>query len=501
MAMEHQATAEVSSADDERSDAPPRKRRRKWLLFLLLAAALGGGYYWYRAGEIVAQDAPLIVAVSIGDIENTIASAGTLQPSEIVDVGAQVSGQLQKLYVEIGDLVEQGQLLAEIDARVQQNRVEASRASIAGLEAQVASRQAALELARANATRQERLMGERATSQLDYDSALNNLASAESSVTQLEKQIEQSVATLASDETQLEYTRIFAPMPGTVVSIAMNEGVTLNANQTAPTILQVADLTTMTVETQISEADIGRVKAGMDVYFTTLGGGERRWYSKLRQILPTPTVENNVVLYTGLFDIENADGALLSGMTTQVYFVTSSARDVLTVPVGALTYNDSPPSSEDMAARMAARRSSGGGPPDGGALSRGEGARPGVPPNGFPPGGFPPGGFRPGGDAGPPSSFGGADGSGAPFAARFTGGDAATDRPRPAIVRLVNDDGSIVEHEIVVGVTSRIAAEVITGLSPGERVVAGILQADAPVEEDNNNNRGFRGGPGGFRMF
>ena len=499
MAMEHQATTDVSNADEHGARTLRRKKRRKWLLVLVLALAVGGGYYWYRAGEIVAQDEPLIVAISIGDIENTIASAGTLQPSEIVDVGAQVSGQLQKLYVDIGDLVEDGQLLAEIDARVQQNRVEASRASIAGLEAQIASRQAALELARANAKRQERLMAERATSQLDYDSALNNLASAESSLIQLEKQIEQSVASLASDETQLEYTRIFAPIDGTVVSIAMNEGVTLNANQTAPTILQVADLSVMTVETQISEADIGRIKAGMDVYFTTLGGGERRWYSKLSQILPTPTVENNVVLYTGLFDVDNADGALLSGMTTQVYFVTSSARDVLTVPVGALTYTDTQPSAGDMAARIAARRSSEGGPPNGfrgGAFPRGEG-----PPPDFPPNGFPPGGFSPGGNGSPRDGFGEAGGAAGGFAARFAGGVAATDQPRSATVRVVNDDGSIVEREIIVGVTSRIAAEVISGLSPGERVVAGIVQADAPVQENNNNDRGFRGIPGGFRMF
>src|SRR5690606_3459927 len=139
-------------------------------------------------------------------------------------------------------------------------------------------------------------------------------------------------------ETQLEYTRIYAPMTGTVVSIEMNEGRTLNANQQAPTILRIADLSTMRVETEISEADIGNVKPGMDVYFTTLAGGNRRWTSKLRQILPTPVIENNVVLYTGLFEVDNSDDSLLPEMTAQVFFITASARDVLTVPVGALTF-------------------------------------------------------------------------------------------------------------------------------------------------------------------
>ena len=181
---------------------------------------------------------------------------------------------------------------------------------------------------------------EQATSKQEYDSARNNLATAQANLTQQEQSIIQSKATLSTDETQLEYTQIFAPISGTVVSIAMREGVTLNATQQSPTIMQIADLATMTVETQISEADVGKVYPGMPVYFTTLGSGGRRWYSTLRQVLPTPTATNNVVTYTGLFDVDNGDGALLSGMTTQVYFVTSSARGVLTVPLGAVKFAD-----------------------------------------------------------------------------------------------------------------------------------------------------------------
>ena len=195
-------------------------------------------------------------------------------------------------------------------------------------------------LSEANWERQQRLWAEQATSKQEYDSARNNLAAAQASLTQQEQSIIQSKATLATDETLLEYTQIFAPIGGTVVSIAMKEGVTLNATQQSPTIMQIANLETMTVETQISEADIGKVYPGVPVYFTTLGSGDRRWHSTLRQILPTPTATNNVVTYTGLFDVDNSDGALLSGMTTQVYFVTSSARDVLTVPIGALTFAD-----------------------------------------------------------------------------------------------------------------------------------------------------------------
>ena len=336
-------SAEPTESKVASAAAPSGRRRKRGLATLvMLAAAAGGGYYWYRTAFEVEADRPLVATVTRADIENAVASAGTLQPSNTVPVGAQVSGQLQKLHVNVGDQVETGQLLGEIDARVQRNKVASSRASIASAEAQIAARREALLLAEANWERQQRLWAEQATSKQEYDSASNNLAAAQASLTQQEQSIIQSKATLATDETLLEYTQIFAPIGGTVVSIAMKEGMTLNATQQSPTIMQIANLATMTVETQISEADIGKVYPGMHVYFTTLGSGDRRWHSTLRQILPTPTATNNVVTYTGLFDVDNSDGALLSGMTTQVYFVTSAARDVLTVPVGALTFADAP---------------------------------------------------------------------------------------------------------------------------------------------------------------
>ena len=258
-------------------------RGRTLAIVAVLAIAAGGGYYWYRAGGAVEGDKPLVVTATVGDIENAVASAGTLQPNNTVPVGAQVSGQLQKLHVNVGDQVEAGQLLGDIDARVQRNKVASSRASIASAEAQIAARREALVLAESNWERQQRLWTEQATSRQEYDSARNNAAAAQANLTQQEQSILQSKATLATDETQLEYTQIFAPISGTVVSIAMREGVTLNATQQSPTIMQIADLATMTVETQISEADVGKVYPGMPVYFTTLGSGGRRWYSTLRQ--------------------------------------------------------------------------------------------------------------------------------------------------------------------------------------------------------------------------
>src|SRR5690606_1296255 len=155
--MHETNTTEISEGGEHYLVARKRARRRNALVAVALVAAAAGGWYWYDSRETVETDQPLIVAAAYGDIANTIASAGSPEPSRLVDVGAQVSGQLQKLYVDVGHHVQEGQLLAEIDARVQENRVRASEASIYALKAQIPAREAALELARLNAERQERL--------------------------------------------------------------------------------------------------------------------------------------------------------------------------------------------------------------------------------------------------------------------------------------------------------------------------------------------------------
>lgn len=151
------------------------------------------------------------------------------------------------------------------------------------------------------------------------------------------------------------YTRIYAPMSGTVVAVDAREGQTLNAQQQTPLILRIAKLSPMTVWAEVSEADIGHVKPGMTAYFTTLSGGSRRWTSTVRQILPIPPKPLNetsqgggspssasksgtgrVVLYTVLLDVDNTDNALMAEMTAQVFFVAGQARDTLTAPVAAL---------------------------------------------------------------------------------------------------------------------------------------------------------------------
>jgi macrolide-specific efflux system membrane fusion protein len=305
------------------------------LILLVIGAGAYGGWRWWAApGE--ARTAPVTQKVVIGDVENSVSALGTLQPQNYVDVGTQVSGQLQKIHVEVGDKVEQGQLLAEIDPTVYLARVQADEAQLLNLKAQMQEKLAQKKLLESQLRRQKELLAARATSADAYDTAEAAVQQVVAQISALEAQIKQTQSTLDGDQANLRYTKIYAPMTGTVVSITARRGQTLNANQTAPIILRIADLDTMTVWTQVSEADVPKLKIGMPAHFTTLGQPNKRWSGKLRQILPTPDVVNNVVLYNALFDVANPGQELLPQMSAQVFFILGEARNVPVVPMAAL---------------------------------------------------------------------------------------------------------------------------------------------------------------------
>ena len=324
------------------ASTPPRRR---WLRFALpaLAVALAAGGYLLWPKFFAQQDERAryqFATVTRGDIEDLVTATGTLQPRDYVDVGAQVSGQLKKIHVEVGSEVKAGQLLAEIDHTVYLSRVDASRAQLRALRAQMKQREAELKLAQLQLRRQRALAAEDATTTESVQLAEATLQSAEAQLEALRAQIEQIQSTLRGDEANLNYARIHAPINGTVVSITARQGQTLNTNQLAPIILRVADLSTMTVQTQVSEADVSRLKLGMESYFTTLGGQGRRWQGKLEKIEPTPTISNNVVLYNALFDVPNDNQRLMTQMTAQVFFVVARAGNALSIPVSALNFGD-----------------------------------------------------------------------------------------------------------------------------------------------------------------
>ncbi len=309
------------------------------ILGLVVLMGVGGSVTW----QILKPKKPTFVTVTAkrGDIEKVVTAQGRVQPHRYVDIGAQVSGQLKKLHVSLGDPVKKGQLLAEIDAAVQLARVGASVAQLKAQQAQLEEARAQLRLAKLQFDRQRNLREANANSEDDYQIAEAAVAGANAQVKALQALIQQTESSLKEDEATLSYTRIYSPMDGLVATLEVREGATLNANQTAPLLMRIADFSMVTIETEVSEADVPRLSIGMPLYFSPIGDTRQRWSSQLRQILPTPQVLNNVVLYTALFDVENPKGRLMSNMTTQVFFVEASAKNSLLIPMSALLKSSS----------------------------------------------------------------------------------------------------------------------------------------------------------------
>ncbi|MBQ0755246.1 MAG: efflux RND transporter periplasmic adaptor subunit [Gammaproteobacteria bacterium] len=310
------------------------KAPRSWRVLVVIVVACIALVAFSQASSD-AVDMVTVVARK-GDVERTVAAQGRIQPRDYVDVGAQVSGQLKTLHVMLGDQVKKGDLLAEIDAAVQMARVDASAAQLEAQQAQLAQANAQLRLARLQFKRQTGLREVDATSEDEFQISEAGVASAEAQVMVLQAQIRQTDSGLTEDKATLSYTKIYSPMDGLVATLLARVGQTLNTNQSAPVLMRIADLSSVTVSAEVSEADISRLSVGMPVYFSPIGEPDKKWFSTLRQILPTPTVTNNVVLYTALFDVDNDDGRLMADMTAQVHFVEESAKDVTVVPVSAL---------------------------------------------------------------------------------------------------------------------------------------------------------------------
>ena len=314
------------------------RARRKTTLGALVILVIGAGCYWYTAAAQRPQrDSLRPIAVTRANIEEVVTAQGKLEPKQYVDVGTQVSGQLKKINVDIGDTVTKGELLAEIDPRVYQAQVEAGEAKLNSLRAQLNQQKAEAVLADQNLQRNQNLIAANAVSKQALQETESQAAVAKAQVDSIIAQIQETDSNLKASKTNLGFTKIYAPIAGTVTTLPTKEGQTLNANQTAPTIMQVANLDVMTVRAQVAEADVSRLKENMPAYFTTLGNSDHRWQGTVRQIQPSPEIVNDVVLYDVLIDVKNEGRQLMTGMTTQVFFIFGKADNAVVVPAEALT--------------------------------------------------------------------------------------------------------------------------------------------------------------------
>lgn len=315
------------------------------LVVLILLVAAAYGVHSMMSGTA----APLVSqAIGRGDIEKTVLATGILKPSAQVNVGAQVNGQLKKLYVRAGDRVTKGQLLAEIDLTLQQSEL---RKSEAELDSAVAQKQASLYTLTQYQLELKRQL------QMDRDGSgtKSNLEQAQAKVdTQKaqikvnEAQIVQAQMALETAKANLGYTRILAPVDGQVLGIVTKEGQTVVSSQTAPTILVLANVDTMTVQTRISETDILKVHPGQPLWFYVVADPKHRYQSVMGTLQDAPndalqdestssqTQQPSAVYYNGVFSVPNPDHLLRTSMTAQVFIITEQAKNVLRLPVMAL---------------------------------------------------------------------------------------------------------------------------------------------------------------------
>ncbi|CNI68228.1 efflux RND transporter periplasmic adaptor subunit [Yersinia mollaretii] len=328
-------------------------RSKRRFIGLAVVLLLAGGVLLFKLISPADKPGYITAPAETRTLEQTVLADGTIKAKKQVTVGAQVSGQIKALHVTLGQQVEKGQLVAEIDDLTQQNALKDAQEALKNVLAQRAAKVATQKNNQLTYQRQQQILAKGLAARADFDSAKATLESTQAEINALDAQIAQAEIAVNTAKLNLGYTKISSPITGTVVAIPVEEGQTVNAVQSAPTIIKVAQLDTMTVEAQISEADVVKVKAGMPVYFTILGEPEQRFSATLRAIEPAPdsindetttssssssstTSTTTAIYYNGLFDVANPHGALRISMTAQVYIVLHKAENAVVIPATAL---------------------------------------------------------------------------------------------------------------------------------------------------------------------
>ncbi|KXS56534.1 MAG: hypothetical protein AMR96_02125 [Candidatus Adiutrix intracellularis] len=278
-----------------------------------------------------------------GDIVKTVTAIGEVAAGQLVSVGAQVSGQVKTLKVVLGQKVQKGDLIAEIDSITQENDLHTNQARLNTYESQLLARQIALKTVQTQYDREVKLKKRDASSDENLENAENALAAARADMDETLSLVTQARISVNTAETNLGYTKITTPLDGIVVSISVVEGQTVNANQTIPTIVQIADLTNVEIKMQISEGDVTKVQPGLKVRYTILSEPGRIFEGLLESVDPALTTLSDgtygnstdvvtAVYYYGKLKVSNPNGSLRIGMTTQNDIIIGEALNVIIVP-------------------------------------------------------------------------------------------------------------------------------------------------------------------------
>ncbi|EAM0289611.1 efflux RND transporter periplasmic adaptor subunit [Campylobacter jejuni] len=318
---------------------------KKKIVLIILIAILGsvGAYFiFFNNDEKISY---LTQKIQKKDISQTIEAVGKVYAKDQVDVGAQVSGQIIKLYVDVGTHVKQGDLIAQIDKDKQQNDLDITKAQLESAKANLESKKVALEIANKQYQREQKLYAAKASSLENLETQKNNYYALKANVAELNAQVVQLEITLKNAQKDLGYTTITAPMDGVVINVAVDEGQTVNANQNTPTIVRIANLDEMEVRMEIAEADVSKIKVGTELDFSLLNDPQKTYHAKIASIDPadtevsdssTSSSSSNAIYYYAKFYVANKDDFLRIGMSIQNEIVVASAKAVLAVPTYAI---------------------------------------------------------------------------------------------------------------------------------------------------------------------
>jgi HlyD family secretion protein len=309
------------------------------LVVALAAAVVYGGYRW-----ILSRPPPptqyRTAPVARRAITGKVIASGTLSALVTVQVGTQVSGRIQKLFVDFNSPVKKGQIVAKIDPQIYQASADQAEANYLAAQAALAKAESDARIADRQYARVQALRGENLASQADLDNAMGAADSAHANVDGAKAGLAQARAARNQAQVNLSYTNIISPIDGVVISRTVDVGQTVAASLAAPTLFTIAqDLTKMQVDTNVAEADVGRLKVGMETFFTVDSFPGQRFPGKVRDIRNAAVTVQNVVTYDAVIDVDNADLRLRPGMTANVTVIYDERASALAVPNAALRFH------------------------------------------------------------------------------------------------------------------------------------------------------------------
>ena len=330
--------------------------KKRFFILLGLLIAAGAAYYFFSSNS-KQETTYLTESVTRGNVEKTVVASGSVESVNEVDVGAQASGKITKLYVKLGQEIKKGEMIADIDSTTQINTLNTKKAALVSYQAQLKAKRTAYDVALSSYNRLSKLYTQKATSLDSLNTAKSTLDNAKAEMEAIEANIKQAEIEVNTAETNVGYTKITAPMDGTVISVPVSEGQTVNANQTTPTIVTIADLSKMKIKPEISEGDITKVKAGQEVSFTILSDNQTVYHSVIDSVDPANTTTSDssstssstssssssttsAIYYYANVLIDNPDRTLRIGMTTENNIKIANAKDVLLVSNMAIQKRD-----------------------------------------------------------------------------------------------------------------------------------------------------------------